>query len=173
MANRKIFLKQLSNSYQLRRLTKEDISCVLELCKGNPYYYKHCPPSPTPENIKRDMRALPPRTTKKDKRYIGFFQGAELIAVMDLIFNYPNSETCFIGFFMMNKKYQGQGIGSQIIQNALEYLKNFYKTVRLGYVSTNEQAKRFWLKNGFKYTGKEYRDSQYLYVVKIMAKELK
>ena len=171
MTKRRIFLKQFSNVYQVRSLTKGDLSCILELCKTNPYYYQHCPPNPTFETIKQDMVALPPRTTKKDKRYVGFFSENELIAVLDLILNYPNSESCFIGFFMMHKKYQGQGIGSQIVQNVLEYLKEFYKTVHLGYVSTNEQAKRFWLKNGFGNTGKEYR--QPLYLVKIMAKTLK
>ena len=171
MVTKRIILKQFSSVYQIRRLTTDDLSCLLKLCKTNPYYYEHCPPDPTLETLKQDMVALPPKTTKKDKRYVGFFKGNELIAVLDLILNYPNPETCFIGFFMMHKKYQGQGVGSQIIQNVLAYLSKFYNAVRLGHVATNEQAKRFWLKNGFQYTGKEYKQPQYL--VKIMAKELK
>ena len=116
------------------------------------------------------MLSLPPKTTKKDKRYIGFFNGTDLVAIMDLIFNYPNTDTCFIGLFMMNKKYQGKGIGSQIIRGSLGYLKKFYKTARLGYVSTNEQSKNFWAKNGFKPTGAEYQQPEYL--VKVMEKDL-
>ena len=173
MTKKRIFLKQFSSVYQIRRLTKEDLPCLLKLCKTNPYYYRHCPPDLTIETLKKDMVALPPRTTKKDKKYVGFFKGNELIAVLDLILNYPNPETCFIGFFMMHKKYQGRGIGSQIVQDVLEYLKNFYEMVQLGHVSTNEQAKGFWLKNKFEYTGQEYKEPQYLYIVKIMTKELK
>lgn len=173
MGKRRIFLKKFSSIYQIRYLTKEDLSCLLKLCQTNPYYYKHCPPNPTFETLKKDMTALPPRTTKKDKKYVGFFKGNELIAVLDLILNYPNSETCFIGFFMLHKKYQGRGIGSQIIQDVLEYLASFYKTVRLGHVATNKQAKKFWFKNGFEYTGQEYKEPQCLYIVKIMTKELK
>ena len=171
MVKSRIFLKQFSDVYQVRRLTKDDVPCILRLCKTNPYYYQHCPPNPTLESIRQDMKALPPKTTKKDKRYVGFFKGKELVAVLDLILNYPNSDTCFIGFFMMHKKHQGQGIGSRIIQHVLEYIKKSYKAVRLGYVTTNKQAKGFWLKNGFKHTGQEYQQPQYL--VKIMAKELK
>ena len=124
MIKRRIFLKQFSNVYQIRRLTKGDLPCLLKLCQTNPSYYKHCPPNPTFETLKKDMAALPPNTTKKDKKYVGFFKGNKLIAVLDLILNYPNSETCFIGFFMIHQKYQGQGIGSQIIQNVSAYLKN-------------------------------------------------
>lgn len=34
-----------------------------------------------------------------DKYYIGYFEGEKLVAVMDLILNFPNKETAFIGFF--------------------------------------------------------------------------
>lgn len=160
----------LSDVYQVRRLTPKDIPCVLKLCKTNPHYYKHCPPQPTTGTIKKDMTALPPKTSKKDKNYIGFFKGKELIAIMDLILNYPDDKTCFIGLFMMDKKYQNQGIGSEIIQDVLKYLKESYKNVQLGYVASNEQSKNFWLKNGFKETGKEYKQPKYL--VKVMEKVL-
>ena len=166
-----IDLKGLSAVYQVRCLAPKDIPNILKLCKTNPYYYKHCPPRPTVDTIKKDMLALPPKTTKKDKKYVGFFKGNELIALMDLILNYPDDKTCFIGLFMMNKKYQNRGIGSEIVRNSLVYLKKFYEKVRLGYVSTNEQSKNFWLKNGFKETGKEYKQPKYL--VKVMEQELK
>ena len=38
----------------------------------------------------------------EDKYYLGFFAGDELVAVMDLILNYPKADIAFIGFFMMN-----------------------------------------------------------------------
>ena len=116
------------------------------------------------------MTALPPKTSEKDKNYVGFFKGNELIAIMDLILNYPDDKTCFIGLFMMDQKYQNQGIGSQIIQDVLKYLKKSHKNIQLGYVANNEQSKNFWLKNGFKETGKEYKRPKYL--VKVMEKVL-
>lgn len=35
---------------------------------------------------------------------------------MDLILNFPDNDTAFIGFFMMNQALQGKGIGSEIIR---------------------------------------------------------
>lgn len=49
--------------------------------------------------------------TMADKFYIGFFDGAALVAVVDMILAYPNETTGYIGFFMVDKSRQGQGIG--------------------------------------------------------------
>ncbi|WP_278662947.1 GNAT family N-acetyltransferase [Anaerococcus vaginalis] len=63
---------------------------------------------------------------------------------------YPDEETCFIGFFIVNILYQGQGIGTEIIGNILSYVKEIGKAkVRLGIDKENPQSKAFWKKNGF------------------------
>ena len=69
-------------------------------------FYDYCPPFGSVENIKDDLAALPPNKTINDKYYIGFYDGNVLIAVMDLILGYPNENTGFIGFFMVNKTFQ-------------------------------------------------------------------
>lgn len=52
---------------------------------------------------------------------------------MDLITAYPDDETAFIGFFMLNIKYQHKGIASRIIKELIEYLKTEgHKKIRLG-----------------------------------------
>ena len=51
---------------------------------------------------------------------------------MDLITAYPDDETAFIGFFMLNIKYQHKGIASRIIKESIEYLKTEgHKKIRL------------------------------------------
>ena len=155
----------ISKKYQVRKITEKNIPEVLELCLGNPLYYKHCPPMVTFESIVEDLKKLPPRKTLKDKYYIGFYEKEELLAVMDLILGYPNDQTIFIGFFMMNKKVQGKGIGSQIIKDTLEYFMSNYKYVRLGYVSGNKESEGFWLKNQFHPTGVVVKENAYSIVV--------
>lgn len=156
----------LSTKYDVRKITNQDILDVFNLCKSNPLYYKYCPPTLSMEEIKSDLIALPPNKTIEDKYYIGFYESNQLIAVMDLICKYPNDDTAFIGFFMVNSKLQKAGIGSNIIAECLQYLKSVgYTKVRLGYVKNNPQSKAFWEKNHFKPTGVEVRQELYTAVV--------
>ncbi|MDE5546658.1 MAG: GNAT family N-acetyltransferase [Anaeroplasmataceae bacterium] len=158
-------VSRISKKYQIRKITEKNIPEVLELCLGNPLYYKHCPPMVTFESIREDLKKLPPRKTLEDKFYIGFYEEETLVAVMDLILKYPNEQTIFIGFFMMNKRLQGKGIGSQIIKDTLEYFMPDYKYVRLGYVSGNKESEGFWLKNHFQPTGVVVKEDAYSIVV--------
>ena len=90
---------------------------------------------------------------------------------MDLILDYPNEKTAFIGFFMMNRDYQGKGIGTQIIDEAFAYLKEKdFEKVRLAYAKGNPQSEAFWTKNGFLKTGLEIPNDFSGYI--IMEKEL-
>lgn len=89
----------------------------------------------------------------KDKYYIGFRGDERLIAVMDLVLEYPDKKTAFIGFFMMDTGMQGKEIGSGIIENVCRYLAKRFSYVRLGYVKGNMQSEHFWMKNKFSPTG--------------------
>ena len=163
-------ITKLSNTYDIKYLTEQDIPKIMELCKANPQYYEHCPPEASEESIRKDMHALPPKKTKDDKHYFGFFEGDCLVAVMDLIEKYPNENTAFIGFFMMNKAYQEKGVGSRIISEVCDVLRKYFRYIRLGYVSTNMQARNFWMKNGFDHTG--LQSKEILYTVNILEKTL-
>ncbi len=160
-----IAIKMLSDVYAVRHITETDIPAVLSLLCGNPLYYAHCPPPPSVESVREELAALPPGKDYKDKYYLGFYQENTLVAVMDLIDGYPDGDTAFIGLFMMEKAYQGKGIGSAIIKDVCRYLQTQFTHVRLGYVSTNAQSKAFWYKNGFVPTGVVAHQEQYDIVV--------
>lgn len=156
----------ISKEYMVRKLTENDAKHVYMLLTGNPVYFEFCSPKPSIESVLEDMKALPPNKTYDDKFYIGFYKCGRLIAVMDLIYRYPNENTAFIGFFMMDKMYQGKGIGSTIIEESLAYLeKQGFTHVRLGYMKGNKQSRHFWIKNGFTPTGIETNNSQGTVVV--------
>ncbi|MDU4752827.1 MAG: GNAT family N-acetyltransferase, partial [Clostridium butyricum] len=116
-------ISELSLKYQIRKLDDKDIDLIYTLSIGNPKFYKYCPPYVTKESIHEDMNMLPPNKSKEDKFYIGFFDNHILVAVMDLIINFPDNKTAFIGLFMMEQEYQGKGIGSNIIEECATYLK--------------------------------------------------
>lgn len=105
-----------------RRLTEADAAQVCALMQGNPLFYRYHPPQPTPESIRTDMTTLPPGKAMEDKWFVGFYDGDCLIAVMDLILNYPAADTAFIGLFMTAHDRQGCGLGSRILRDCMARL---------------------------------------------------
>lgn len=141
-------IEKLSSKYQVRHLEKCDAQTVLDLYESNPLYFE-CPPPPTIQSVEYYMRALPDGKSIADKHFVGFFDGNNLVAVLDLIEKYPDKQTVFIGLFMVAAAYQGRGVGSKIVSSCFKQLAaEGYTHVRLGYVKTNPQAKSFWQKLG-------------------------
>ena len=143
-------IKLLSNTFDVRRLNIEDTELIYNLSRKNRIYYQFHPPFVTRESIQEDIRALPPGKDYSDKYYVGFFKKETLIAIMDLILEYPTKDTAFIGLFMMDFEYQNKNLGSKIISESAKYLKilGFHK-IRLGVDKENPQSNAFWKKNGF------------------------
>ena len=73
-----------------------------------------------------------------------------MTAILDLIDGYPDKETVFIGFFMVNRQLQGRRVGSGIILELVQFLmQRGFKRVMLGIDKGNPQSTHFWKKNGF------------------------
>ena len=145
-----IEISKISSTYDIRRLDDTDADSILEFCRKNTQFYEYCEAKPTKEQVLNDLHITPPGIGLSDKYYIGFYRNETLIAVMDLIDGYPEPESAYIGFFMMNKDVQGKGIGTEIIREMSAYLKTEGKTaVRLAIDKGNPQSTHFWKKNGF------------------------
>ena len=163
--------EKLSQRYYVRRLNEADALEVYALYQSNPQYFEAMRDVPTLESARADLMALPPNKTYEDKYYLGFYDRDELIAVMDLILAFPNTETAFIGLFMVKGAQQGKGIGSSIVSQAIYYFKETgFSACRLGYVKANSQSRCFWEKNGFLPTG--IQSEQEKYTIVLMEKKL-
>ncbi len=160
-------ISKLSAKYSVRKLEKDDVDVIYDLSRKNLIFYQYHPPFVTKESIFNDIEALPPGKTYDAKFYIGFFDGDALVAIMDLILNYPQEKIAFIGLFMMNMDFQGRGVGTGIIQECAAYLASLgYEKIQLGIDKGNPQSEAFWTKNGFQLTGREVPNdfSAYLYM---------
>ena len=114
----------LSTAYRVRCLEEADVPQILRLCSGNPQFYQYHPPLATADSVRADIRALPPGKMPEDKFYVGYFAGDDLstgapseerlTAVLDLILDYPEEKTAYIGFFMVDAAMQGTGLGSRL-----------------------------------------------------------
>ena len=160
-----------SQKYVVRPLTAGDVDKILALCAENEQFYRYHPPLATKESILEDLTALPPGKNAADKHYLGFFDGEGLTAVLDLIERYPQEDGAYIGFFMTRKAVQGRGVGSALIGELLNELREEgFRRVRLAVDRGNPQSKAFWEKNGFALTGEEMPHDASAYL--LMEREL-
>ena len=106
-------VRKFTHAHNMRYITEAEFADIAALCAGNPLYYEYygCPP-PTVDEVHADLEALPPGKSKRDKYYLGVFgRNGQLNAVLDLIVGWPDAETAWIGFFMVDAALQGCGEG--------------------------------------------------------------
>ena len=155
-------IQSLATGYDVRRITAADITDVYRLCKTNLRYYRTMHMVPTRESLTEVLTDLPGDMGTENKFFVGFYEDDDLIAVMDLITDYPDKHSAFIGWFMVNGKRQGVGIGSQIFADVRAALKGWgYEHISLGCVRENESAITFWQGQGFAPTGEETQSGRH------------
>ena len=155
-------LERLSGMYEVRELTDADVPEMLRVAQGNPLYYEHMRMQPDAENIAETLMALPPRRTLADKQLFGWFDGSQLVALMDLIARHPQEDMAFIGWFMVDAEHQGAGLGRKLVADVLSMLHDSgIREVRLGRVDGNPQSERFWRACGFADTELGYNTQDY------------
>ncbi|MBQ6569499.1 MAG: GNAT family N-acetyltransferase [Clostridia bacterium] len=165
-------IQSLSTGFDVRRISEEDISDVYKLCKSNSKYYRQLGIAlPTAESLTEIISRLPEGVGEKDKFFVGFYEGSELVAVMDLICGYPENDDAFIGWFMVDAARQNQGIGTQVFADVRAAMKGQkYDYLSLGVVKDNETAIKFWTAQGFKPTGEQQTGDEY--TVQIYARSI-
>ena len=115
-------IQEITNKFNVKRISEENVEEILALCEKNELFYQYHPPVATRESILDDLNALPPNKEMKDKYYLGFYMEDSLAAVMDLIVDFPEEKVAYIGFFMVEMELQGQGIGTKVISDCMDYL---------------------------------------------------
>lgn len=145
-----IQIGKISDTYTVRTITEADVPMLYAWMQRNDQYYRYCGGETSPGRIRQDLTLCPPGIPLAQKYYVGFFAAGTLVAVMDLVDGYPDADTAFIGFFMMNKSLQGRGVGTALVSEVLAYLTALgFAAVRLGIDKENPQSNHFWRKNGF------------------------
>lgn len=81
--------KNCSKYYEVKKLDTTDLDAVYQLCISNPTYYQKMHTKVTLDSVQYDMTNFPPDKTIDDKYFLGYFKNQRLIAIMDLILDYP------------------------------------------------------------------------------------
>ena len=146
-----------------RRITENDLPALLEFCQENTDYYTYIKCIPTMESLREQLTILPPGATPEQKQFGGLWEGDTLIAIADLILNWPKDGVVYIGWFMVKKALQRKGIGGRLEEELTGWVKttNLYHTVRLGCVEDNRAGLAFWQRCGFTLTGERVDTGAY------------
>jgi len=153
----------LSTDYDVRRITEGDITAVYNLCRANRRYYRYAKTEPTKRNLTEVISEMPEGTAPAQKNFLGFYDAdGKLIAILDLITDYPRKGSAFIGWFMVEAELQGRGIGSQIFADIRASLEaQGFTELSLAVIKENEPALEFWEKQGFVRNGKEEKKERF------------
>ncbi len=157
-----IDLRILSSQYQVRRITEADITDVYRLYRNNRKYYREAGVKPHLRDLTDVITDVPKGASADHKLFAGFYdEDEDLVAILDLITGYPDAESAFIGWFMVDAGRHRQGIGSSIFADVRAALKGLgYRHVSLGAIKRNDEAVEFWKEQGFSVEQEEYSDTE-------------
>lgn len=157
---------RLGPEFYTAQVTLEQLNDVFALYQTNPLYFQHCPPKPSRESVKEDMTDYPTSSSPDKKYYLGCWKGKELVAVIDVVLDYPTDEIAWIGLFMIHGHYQQAGFGTKLFHLLEDCLaRAHYHELQLAYVKTYPEAAHFWKKVGFQPTGREVQQGPLCLVI--------
>lgn len=97
------------------------------------------------QTLKEDMNSCPPNTHKDAKQFKLISANSLIIGLIDYIVSYPDDDSVYIGLVLIDKQYQGQGMGTKVISKFEDFIKKLgFIYIQLGVVDENTQAMKFW-----------------------------
>ncbi|WP_338208054.1 GNAT family N-acetyltransferase [Lactiplantibacillus paraxiangfangensis] len=138
-------------NFKIRLLTLENQEELLALERSNPEYHRYFSPEPlTTEEVQHDLTATPHTVAPEQKQVFGFYLANRLVAVLDVLNQYPQEQFLFIGLLMVNQAYQRKTVGKVIMTGLMQAaMKSGVVCLQLTRVTTDTGVETFWKKLGF------------------------
>ena len=140
-------------SYNLRELTlTQDEQLFYQLIiETKDYFSDYQTATPSLEEIRAEFWLdVPPNIPLNQKKLFGIFVDNQLIGFVDLLLDYPKTQSATLGYLVLHQKMRKQGLGALIYQQIESQLVQYqYQNVRLGVITANLPAYYFWTKMGF------------------------
>ncbi|BDZ29815.1 GNAT family N-acetyltransferase [Lactiplantibacillus sp. WILCCON 0030] len=138
-------------NFKIRLLTDTDQAELLALEQSNPTYHQYFSPNElTLAEIHDDLTAHPDEIEAAQKQVFGFYLANHLVAVLDILNQYPEQDFLFIGLLMVGNPYQRKSVGSVIATGLMQAaLKSNIHCIQLTRVSADTGVAAFWKKLGF------------------------
>lgn len=142
--------------YPTRRLAASDIPAVQDLFERClDHFLLHDGEPPEPESAEIEFSDVPPGRSVADKHLHGIFEPGRterLIGLVESVAGYPDHDTWFLGLLLIDPAWRRHGLGQAALSAlALAVGDAGYRTIRLAVIEPNQDARRFWLRHGFRH----------------------
>ncbi|MGN4967281.1 GNAT family N-acetyltransferase [Aeromonas dhakensis] len=136
---------------ELRQLQASDAPALQRLFEQAPTYQAAISHAPLcAQAAEEALTACPPTLPFSAKQVIGCWEAGELTAVLDLLRDYPEPTTAYLGLLLVGEPWQGAGRGQALYLHACTLARAWGATqLRLSVIASNEVALSFWLRRGF------------------------
>jgi RimJ/RimL family protein N-acetyltransferase len=148
---RKILFK--TTHFRAELLSPADLDLVVLLnnaCRDFFLLQNGQPPSEA--DAREVFESVPPQGSEAIKLPIGIFdQFGKLVGLIDVLRGYRTSADWYIGLMLLAPGFQGQGFGTEIHNEFVNYARREgVQRLLLAVLEANESARRFWLRLGYR-----------------------
>jgi len=133
-------------NFTVRLLTAADQQALFELEQTNPQYRVSLGVGElTLAEVQADLTAHPDQVQAEQKQVFGFYLANHLVAVLDILNQYPEPDFLFIGLLMVGAPYQRRSVGRVIATGLMQAaLKSDIHCLQLTRVTTDTAVAAFW-----------------------------
>ncbi|MHB1316481.1 MAG: GNAT family N-acetyltransferase [Minisyncoccota bacterium] len=144
------------DNYHTKTLPQSELDQLQRLyTESNDYFQLVLNRDVLPSDSTLDFNSVPEGKTLEDKFIYGVFKSEKLVGVIDLIRDYPDQNTWFIGLLLLTPSERGNNLGKKIFNVLAGILINVgAQKIRISVVNQNIRALDFWIKIGFKESGR-------------------
>ena len=137
--------------YEIATITKQNFEQIFEVYDTNQDFFLLVQgKKATIESSIGDVDALPLNCNIDQKVYISIWQDYKVVGILDLIKEYPEQTSFWIGLLLIHGSLHGEKIGNRIVDAVLNAAKIAgYKSAQLGVIESNIKGIAFWQKHGF------------------------
>lgn len=134
------------------------LQALLERCADYMTLEDGAPPGPS---AAADLiEALPPDRTHEDKHLLALAPaaGEPLVAVIDVVRDFPGERDWFVGLVLIDPAARGRGLGAAVMADLEEWLRGQGATASyLAVLERNPDAQRFWTRQGYQLIDRRVR----------------
>ncbi|MDO5718919.1 MAG: GNAT family N-acetyltransferase [Tissierellia bacterium] len=131
---------------------KEINNSLINLClKSSDYFILSGGKSPDLTDINELLKDIPPDKKYEDKFFSGIYLEEKMIALVDIIKDYPSEGKWMIGLLLIDPDYRNRGFGSLIHEMILKKAReNIISEIYIAVVIKNTKAMNFWKNLGYR-----------------------